>query len=294
MRVRACDAVPARDEAGVARPPRGAAVSAPGSRSGRCCRRKAHKPRTSRPQRRSRSRTPRRSASARSPPAGPPHPAAVAARARDRRGRDGQLLPPMAHPGSRAAPEPQRPARPAGAGVRRDPARPAPPQRWEWARAGRPTKSQIVKSISCPTAEMTGSRRRDGAGDDLFVELPQIFDAAAASRHDDDIHGERRSLDQAIQLRHRRGDLRRRPSPCTRTGLISTRTHGARRSRIFSMSRKRRAGRRSDDADAHGKARQRPLARGIEEPLRLELALERLEFRLQQPAPAGCTVWTLS
>ena len=46
-------------------------------------------------------------------------------------------------------------------------------------------KSAMVKSVSWPTPLMTGiGQAREGAGHDLFVERPQIFDAAAAAADD--------------------------------------------------------------------------------------------------------------
>ena len=51
------------------------------------------------------------------------------------------------------------------------------------------------------------------------------------------------------------------------------------------MSRTRRAVERGDDADAPRQHRQRPLARGVEQALGLQLALELLEGRLQRAEP---------
>ena len=47
------------------------------------------------------------------------------------------------------------------------------------------TKSQIVKSVSCPTPETTGSADAcTAARDDLLVERPQVLDRPAAARDD--------------------------------------------------------------------------------------------------------------
>ena len=72
------------------------------------------------------------------------------------------------------------------------------------------------------------------------------------------------------------------PAPCTRTGLISTSTPGARRRRTFRISLDGRAAGRGDDADAARKFRQRAFARRLEKSFGFELALQRLELRLQQ------------
>ncbi len=46
----------------------------------------------------------------------------------------------------------------------------------------------MVKSVSCPTADMTGIRgRRDGAGHILVVEGPQLFDGTASPPDDQHI-----------------------------------------------------------------------------------------------------------
>ena len=47
------------------------------------------------------------------------------------------------------------------------------------------TKSAMVKSVSWPTAEITGTaRRRNGPRHALFVERPQIFERPSAARDD--------------------------------------------------------------------------------------------------------------
>ena len=46
----------------------------------------------------------------------------------------------------------------------------------------------MVKSVSWPTAEITGNARGDdGAGDSFFIEGPQVFQRAAAASHDDEV-----------------------------------------------------------------------------------------------------------
>ena len=50
------------------------------------------------------------------------------------------------------------------------------------------TKSAMVKSVSWPMAETTGSARGDdGAGDALGVEGGQVFERAAAAGEDDEV-----------------------------------------------------------------------------------------------------------
>ena len=69
------------------------------------------------------------------------------------------------------------------------------------------TKSAIVKSVSCPTAEITGTGRgRNRARHALLVERPQVFERATAARHD---HHFRPSRDCA-EIFDARGDLFRR------------------------------------------------------------------------------------
>ena len=72
------------------------------------------------------------------------------------------------------------------------------------------------------------------------------------------------------------------PSPCTRAGRITRCAFGWRRPRTLMMSLQRGAVERGDDADLSRKRRERPLAPGLEQPLRLELLLQLIECELQR------------
>ena len=126
---------------------------------------------------------------------------------------------------------------------------------------------------------------KNGARDDLLVEFPEIFDAAAAARQNDEVECWPNSLGwdssrMAVAI------SAAAPIPCTRTGLIRMCTSGRATSQHIQDVANRRAARRSDNADARGKLWERTLARGSEQSFRLQFALERLEFRLQQTRAA--------
>jgi hypothetical protein len=74
------------------------------------------------------------------------------------------------------------------------------------------------------------------ARDDLFIELPQIFNAATAARDHDEIDRRKTSLGVASS-RMATAISCAAPVPCTRTGLIRICNHGARRRSTFKMSR---------------------------------------------------------
>ena len=87
------------------------------------------------------------------------------------------------------------------------------------------TKSQIVKSVSCPTPETTGKTRVEHrTRDDLLVECPQILERAAAAA--DDQH-----VDIGVRVRapDRCGDLARSTGPWTDAGYRTTGIAGNRR-----------------------------------------------------------------
>ena len=68
------------------------------------------------------------------------------------------------------------------------------------------TKSQIVKSVSCPTPDTTGSADSNTARrDHLFVERPQILDRTAAAPDDQHVH-----LGTVVGRAYRPRDFRRR------------------------------------------------------------------------------------
>ena len=70
-------------------------------------------------------------------------------------------------------------------------------------------RSESVTSISWPTAETTGSRLGgDRTDDDLFVERPQVFEAAAAAANDQHIDGAI-GFGQPVRGRNARGDFSR-------------------------------------------------------------------------------------
>ncbi len=84
------------------------------------------------------------------------------------------------------------------------------------------------------------------------------------------------------------------PCPCTRTGLMTIRTQGARRARIFSMSRKAApVGEVTRPITAGNLGRGR-LRAGSNSPSASSLRLSASNFAWSNPAPAACTVCTLS
>ena len=101
------------------------------------------------------------------------------------------------------------------------------------------TRSAMVRSSSWPTPVTTGMREaKDGVGDDLLVERPQVFEAAAAAA--DDEHVERQvaaGLPKRLSMPSAAAISAAAPSPCTRTGQTHTSAAGQRRPRISSMSR---------------------------------------------------------
>ena len=157
--------------------------------------------------------------------------------------------------------------------------RPAPPPPTASARGRSATKSAIVTSVSWPTAEMTGTGdARDRARDDLFVERPEILDRAAAAADDDDVDAgharDRPAAPRAISSAA--------PSPCTRAGPNDeVRVRVAAAQHLDDVAN-RRAVERGDDADLARQRRQRPLARRVEQPFRLQPLLQLIERELQR------------
>ena len=139
-----------------------------------------------------------------------------------------------------------------------------------------------MTSVSWPTAEITGTGERgDRARDDLLVERPEILDRSAAAADDDDVDAvdARRSLCSAAR------DLERRA-----LALHARRTDDEVRVGVAPAEHlddvaDRRAVERGDDADLARQRRQRPLARGVEQPFGLQPLLQLIEGELQRAEP---------
>src|SRR3989454_8304837 len=115
----------------------------------------------------------------------------------------------------------------------------------------------------------------DGAGDDFFVEWPQLFDGAAATSENDDV-----DVDEPVQLPdgfsyadcglgaldRARGEDDLRERPATAKDVADVVEYSA--------------GGRGNDADAGGEAGQGAFAGLVEEAVGGELLLEAFEFRL--------------
>src|SRR5690606_33419722 len=117
----------------------------------------------------------------------------------------------------------------------------------------------------------------DGTRDDLLVERPETLERAAAARQDQHV-----AFTAPVRELERARDLLRRAVP-----LDARRIDQHRNRRKAAPQRRqhvadRRARRRRDDADAFRYARQRALAFGIEQSLRLQAPLQRLETATQQ------------
>ena len=129
-------------------------------------------------------------------------------------------------------------------------------------------------------------RMKNCASDDLFVEFPQVLDAAAATRDHNEIEWFP-GLVRPPEFLDRDGDLS--------SGADSLDAHGidehmnirrAAAEHIQNVA-DRGAARGSDDADPPRKFRQRTFPGGIEKTFPFQFPLERLEFRLEQTGAAG-------
>ena len=149
------------------------------------------------------------------------------------------------------------------------------------------TKSAIVTSVSWPTAEITGTGdARDRARDDFLVERPEIFDRSAAAADDDDVdarHARRSARSAARDVRRRALALHaRRADDEVRVGVAPA--------QHLDDVADRRAVERRDDADLARQRRQRPLARGVEQPFGLQPLLQLIERELQRAEPVRLEV----
>ena len=149
------------------------------------------------------------------------------------------------------------------------------------------TKSAIVKSISWPTAEITGTGRgRDRAGHELLVERPEILDRAAAAPDDDDVDARDLARSRAAPAH----DLGGRAVPLdARRPDHQVRVRMAAAQHLDDVAQ-RRAVERRHDADLARQRGQRPLARRVEEPFGLQLLLQLLERQLQRAEPVRLQV----
>ena len=127
---------------------------------------------------------------------------------------------------------------------------------------------------------------RDGAGDKLFVEFPQVFEAAATAGHDDDI-------DCGESAARRIGKLRN--GPCDfHGGPASLHANGRnedghmRRTPLQNVEKITDgcAGRRSDDSDPDGVRRECLFALLVEKSLGAEFFLQGAEARFEFADPA--------
>ena len=146
------------------------------------------------------------------------------------------------------------------------------------------TRSQSVTSTSWPTAEMVGTGHAgDRARDALVVERPEVFARAAAAADDHESASPQRATRSSAAH-----ELRGAPSPCTAAVHDArARTPGAataQRPRRYRAAPRRRAG---DDGDAARIARERALARGVEQAVGLEPRARLLERLAPQAVALG-------
>ena len=143
------------------------------------------------------------------------------------------------------------------------------------------TRSAIVRSVSCPTAEIVGIRDRASArATHSLLNGFEVLGRASPAREDQDVEGA-----AAVEGVDRVGDLER--------GAVSLDPHridrdahgvGPPRHHVEHVP-DGRARRRGDERDARRKQGDPPLARRVEEPLRRELRLQLLEGELEGPCP---------
>ena len=126
-------------------------------------------------------------------------------------------------------------------------------------------------------------RSGDGPGHDFLVEFPQVLDAAAAARHDQDIHGRKAVFFRRAEFPDGAGDFRRGAFALHADRIDEHFDPGMAAVQNIEEIPDGCAGRRGDQADAPGKARQRAFVFRIKESLGRQLALERLELGLQSP-----------
>ena len=143
------------------------------------------------------------------------------------------------------------------------------------------TKSAIVTSVSWPTAEMTGTGQSGNRARDDLVERPEILDRAAAARDDDDVHA--RDAPDGVE-----GALHSQCCSLLAARSVASAGSPAARCRVPAAPEHlddvadRGAVERCHDADFSRECRQRPFARGIEQPLGLKPLLQLIEGELER------------
>ena len=140
----------------------------------------------------------------------------------------------------------------------------------------------MLTSTSCPTPLTTGAGERAIArATRLAVEGPQILERASAPHQqhhvDAGLSGER------VQ---RRGDLELGALPLHPRGRDQDPRRGKAPRRDLEHVAQRRAGGGCDHADTRREARQRSLARGVEEALGFQPPAQLLEGELERTRPA--------
>ena len=154
-------------------------------------------------------------------------------------------------------------------------------------RRGRRGRAQVGRQVGqrdvafmADAADHRDRRLDDGAHQRLVVEGPQVFERAAAAHQQ-----------QGVDLAPRRGQAQRRHQRGRRIGALHRagvddhphlrRTPRQRRQHIV----QRRRGRGGDDAQRRRPGGDRALARGVEQPGRLEPRLEAQELLVQRAGP---------
>ena len=144
----------------------------------------------------------------------------------------------------------------------------------------------MVTSVSWPTAEMTGTGDAAMARATISSLNAHRSSIDPPPRPDDDDVDARQPADGAEAA----GDLERRA-----LALHPRRANDEMRVRIAAAEHlddvaNRRAVERCDDADLAGQRRQRPLARGVEQPFCLQPLLQLIEGELQRAEPVRLQV----
>ena len=150
-------------------------------------------------------------------------------------------------------------------------------------RCGRRGRPQVGDEISDGNVGLVPDGRNHrhraghyGARHSFLVERPKILERAAATRHDDKFRPPR-----PAEKFEAAADFLRRPIALHERGKEPDVQPGETALQDLQHVGDHRPARRSHNADAPWKARQRPLARGLEEALGREFLLELLERELQ-------------
>ncbi len=136
----------------------------------------------------------------------------------------------------------------------------------------------MVTSVSCPTAETTGiGECGNGARDGFFVERPEIFERTAAARDDSDLRPASAAevFEAAANVFDGAGALH------TRGEEADVKSREAARKDFDEIANDGAFG-RGHDADAEGKARQRPFSRGFEKAFFEEFLFELFKGELKR------------